>query len=261
MNPLVRLLPVVVLVCAATIAAERARVVESVLPSLDYGPACWSSVDVHNLGERTVTVDLEAHRAGGALVPLTGHAQVTLQLAPGERSSYRMEVAEESGSGWVKIREHIPEPQLSPVIAVTGISECVTANQLRTTAREVVYPTRDPWFAGDVDELHGSLISMVNTTEQAVTAALCYSSGNLYSKPGANQRTMEFAPICSSSMSVQIPPFGARLFPVERDGSSYFAMKTHGQAIVLQMLSPMESGLKMYKVDSTIKFGAEVPQK
>jgi septum formation inhibitor MinC len=45
---------------------------------------------------------------------------------------------------------------------------------------------------------------------------------------------------------------------VERDASTHFSIKTQGEAIVLQMLRPVESGVKVYKVDSTITFGGEI---
>jgi hypothetical protein len=238
----------------STWAHAADRIVESVLPSLDYGPACWSAVNLQNLGDRNVTVEVEAHRESGALVALVGLSQVTIHLSSGEHASYRLEIPEETGSGWMRIRERIPNPQLSPVIAVAGTSECVAANQLRTTARQAAYPTRNPWFSGDSDEMPGNLISLVNTTEKAAKASLCYSSGNLYSVPG----TARLTPICSSSMDVQIPAFGARRFPVEREGSSHFSIKSQGEGIALQMLRPLETGLKVYSVDSTIKFGEEV---
>jgi len=44
---------------------------------------------------------------------------------------------------------------------------------------------------------------------------------------------------------------------VEHEGNSHFSMKTEGDAIVLQMLRPLETGVKIYSVDSTIKFGGE----
>jgi hypothetical protein len=58
---------------------------------------------------------------------------------------------------------------------------------------------------------------------------------------------------------VQIPPFGARELPVTRDGSPHFSLKTQGAAIVLEMLRPVEVDVKIYWVDSTIRFGSEVP--
>lgn len=237
-------------------AGERERVVESVLPSLDYGPACWSQVNIQNLGDRPVTVELQAHRASGALTTLAGLGNMALHLSPGQRESFRLEIAGETGEGWVKLRERVPSAQLSPVVELSGSAECTVANQLRSTPREVAFPVRNPWFAGDAAELRGNLISLVNTSERPAQAALCYSSGNLYSVPSQGRNTPELQPICSN-LNVQIPPFGSLQFPVERDGSSEFSIRTRGDGIVLQMLRPVEAGVKIYSVDSTIQFGGE----
>jgi hypothetical protein len=246
--------PVPLLMLLASAASATERYVESVLPSLDYGSSCWSSVTIQNLGGRAVTVQLEAHRSSGALVALTGLAQTTVTIQSGERYIYRLDISGDNGSGWVKIRERIPSPDLSAVIAVSGASECVVENHLVSTAREVAFPTRNPWFSSDVVELHGNLISLVNASERPALASLCYSSGNLYSLPGKNPSADQLKPICSSAFDVQIPPFAARQFPVEREDSSHFSMKAQGPAIVLQMLRPLGSGVKVYSVDSTIKF-------
>src|SRR5260370_3452305 len=72
-------------------AGERERVVESVLPSLDYGPSCWSTVNVQNLGDRAATVALESHRASGALIALEGLPRMALTLNPCNRSTFRLE--------------------------------------------------------------------------------------------------------------------------------------------------------------------------
>ena len=237
------------LLAATSPASDPGRIVESVLPALAYGPSCWSSLDLHNLGDRVVTVEVEAHRATGALVPLVGHPGVVFNLNPGQSISHRLEIQEETGDAWVKVREQVPSQRLWPVVAVSGTSECAIHNQLRTTAREVAYPTRNPWFSDDVSEIPSNIISVVNASERAARVSLCYSAGNLYSVPGKT-----LAPICSQSFEVQMPPFGARQFPVARDGNSYFSLKTDGSAIVLQMLHPLATGVKIYTVDSTIKF-------
>src|SRR5260370_15723865 len=176
------LLFVLFLTAAVAGAVERERVVESVLPSLDYGPTCWSSLELQTLGDREVTVEIEPDRASGGLVGLVSRTQLAERMKRGERTSYRLEIQEETGSAWVKIRERIPLPQLSSVIAVSGRAECAEENQLRSTPREVAYPTRNPWFSGDIEEMHGNLISLVNTSEFAAKASLCYSAGNLYSR-------------------------------------------------------------------------------
>jgi hypothetical protein len=241
----------VLLTCLASAGQPRERLFESVLPSLPGGPACWSSVDLRNLGDRDVMVEVEAHQASGALIALIGHAQISVRLHPGEQASYKLNVRDETGDAWVKIREIIPSPRLSPVIAAAGTSECVAANQLRTTHRHIAYPLRSPWFSGDISEIPGNMVSMVNTSEHAAKVSLCYSAGNLYSVPGSPG----FHPVCSHSLDVQIPPFGARQFPVRHEGSSHFVLKTEGEAIVLQMLRPIETGVRFYTVDSSIQFG------
>ena len=255
-----RLLLFILLAVTAN-AADPERVVTSILPSLDYGASCWSSVTLTNLGDRLVTVEIEAHRAGGGLTGLTGLNEMVLHLNPGERVSHRLEVTDESGVGWLKVRERIPSPKLSPVIAVSGLSECTVADQLRSTPRELSYPTRNPWFSGDVEEMKGNLISLVNTSERAAQASLCYSEGNLYSVPTAAHPTPELTLVCSKSFDVLIPPYAARQFPVERDGSTHFGIKTMGDAIVLQMLRPLATGVKVYSVDSSVKFGGEFAEK
>jgi hypothetical protein len=239
---------------SAPASQPQERLAESVLPALAYGPACWSSLDLQNLGDRPVIVEVEAHRASGALVPLVGHPQVVFHLNAGERASYRLEIQEGTGDAWVRVREQVPSPRLWPVVAVAGTTECVANNQLRTTSREVAYPARNPWFSGEVSEMPGNVIALVNTSERPAKASVCYSAGNLYSVPGAGQTIPQLTPVCSHFFEVQVPPFGARQFPVERDGNSYFSLKTEGTAIVLEMLRPVATGVKIYTVDSTIKF-------
>ncbi len=246
------------LLAASATAADQERIVTSIVPSLDYGAACWSTLTVANLSDRVVIVELEAHREGGGLVGLAGLSSAVLHLPPGQRATPRLEITDESGQGWLKVREHIPSPKLAPAIAVSAVSECTVHDRLLTTPRQISYPTRNPWFSGDVEEMHGSLISLVNTSEREARASLCYSAGNLYSVPTAAHPAPELTLVCSSSFDVQIPPYAARQYPVEREDSSHFSIKTQGEAIVLQMLRPVESGVKVYKVDSSITFGGEV---
>jgi hypothetical protein len=240
-------------------AADQQRMVTSIIPSLDYGPSCWSSLTLTNLGDRVVTVEVEAHREGGGLIGLVALTPSVLHLSPGEQSTHRLEIADESGQGWLKVREHIPAPKLSPAIAVSAVSECTIHDRLITTPRQLSYPTHNPWFAGDIGEMQGNVISLVNTSEREARAALCYSAGNLYSVPTEGHPAPELSLVCSNSFDVQIPPYAARQFPVEREGSSHFSIKAQGEAIVLQMLRPVESGVKVYTVDSSITFGSEVP--
>ena len=211
---------VLILMAAWLHAADPGRVVTSILPSLDYGSACWSTVTLNNLGDREVTVEIEGHRAGGGLIGLAGLDEMVVHLKPGERVSHRLEVVDEAGVGWVKVRERVPLPILSPVVAISGLSECTVQNQLRSTPRQLSYPTRNPWFSGDVKEMQGDMISVVNTSERAAQASLCYSSGNLYSVPTAPELKL----VCSKAFEVLIPPYAARQFPVQREDSTHFGI-------------------------------------
>lgn len=239
-------------------AQAQERLVESVVPALAFGGRCTSTITMQNLGNRAVTAEVEPHKASGALAPILGHSAISMRLGPGERASYKPQIEEETESAWVKVRERVPAPGLSPVLAVGGATECVIGDRLRSVGRDVVYPTRNPWFSGDVAELSEALVSLINTSERAVRASVCYSSGSLYSVPGSTPASAQLTPVCSAAFDVQVPPFGAREFPVSRDGSTHFSLKTEGPAIVLEMLRPVGASIKMYTVDSTIRFGGEV---
>jgi hypothetical protein len=65
-------------------------------------------------------------------------------------------------------------------------------------------------------------------------------------------------PVCSDSFRVQVPPFGSRRFPVQRGESTHFEMRTEGRGIVLQMLRPVDAWVRLYRVDSSVKFGEVV---
>ncbi|HLJ16765.1 MAG TPA: hypothetical protein VKV15_19880 [Bryobacteraceae bacterium] len=246
-----------VFLCFCLTADASDKVVESVVSALDSGPSCSSSVALQNLGDRPVTVAMEAHKASGALVPFVGHPAIAVLLEAGERLRYKLALEDGSAGAWVMVRETILAPGVSPVVAVSGTTECVTGNQLRTAGRDVAYPSRNPWFSGDVAELPGGVVSLINATDQAARASACYSSGVFYSGP---HPSTELTPVCSTVLDVQVPPFGSRRFPVEREGNSHFSLKTAGSAIVLQMLRPVPANVRMYRVDSTIQFGSEVPQ-
>jgi hypothetical protein len=270
---MLRLWPAVLLLAVSAVRAEQSRtiappikddterVVTSIVPSLDYGASCWSTVTLANMADRVVTVELEAHRQGGGLVGLAGLSSSVLHLPPGQIATPRLEVKDESGQGWLKVREHIPSLKYSPSIAVSAVSECTVHNQLLTTPRQLSYPTRNAWFNGDIEEMHGNVISLVNTSEHEARAMLCYSEGNLYSVPTDAHPSPELSLVCSNQFEVQIPPYAARQFPVEHGASTHFSIKTLGDAIVLQMLRPVESGVKVYKVDSSITFGGQVADK
>jgi hypothetical protein len=215
-------------------------------------------VTLHSLADTPVTVEVEAHRGSGALVPLAGQASQTIDLEPGQQRTYLLVISEETSTAWVKIRERIPPARTAPAVALSGTAYCRSGDGMQTASRDVAYPTKNPWFSGDVAELRGAVITLINTSERPALASACYSSGTLYFMPG-RQSAPDLLPVCSATTDVQIPPFGTREFPVERGGNSHFALKTRGDSIVLQMLRPGEGVTRLFTVDSSIRFGEEVP--
>jgi hypothetical protein len=238
-------------------AAGGSRTVESIVPSLAYGNSCWSSVDLQNLSERQVIAELEPHKESGALVALAGRARTSFSLAPGERASFRLDIAEETAGAWMRVRELVSSPQLSAALAISGSTECISGDQIDTTSRQVAYPLVNPWFSGEVSEISGEVVAVINTSERHATVALCYSLGGLFSNPNESPASAELRPVCSSAAEIQIPPFGTRIFPVTRNGSTRFFLKSSGNAVVLQMLQPLDTAVKMFTVDSSIHFQSE----
>lgn len=247
----------VLLVLSALPACAQEQTVDRVLPALAAGKTCASTIRLQNLGEGTLTVALEAYGENGALVALKDHPTIAVELAPRERATYRLELPDDTAAAWVRVRETAAAARASPVVTVSGSTECLAGDELRTVSREVAFPMCNPWFEGDVSELPGDLLALVNTSAQPATASLCYSAAAFYSVPDG-RRGGELTPVCTASFAVQVPPFSARQFPVERDGSKHFSLRTRGAAIVLQMLRPQGTQVKIYAVDSSIRFGAEV---
>jgi hypothetical protein len=240
------------------------RVVESIVPWLESNSSCWSAVQLQNLGNREVAAEVEAHKSTGALAPLVGHSGIQVHLRAGEHADYKLQLPEQSTGAWVRVRETVPAPQLSPVLAVSGVTECLGgsnpggANELRTTVREVASPVRNPWFSADVTHSDDGIVALINTSESPVQVSGCYSFGVLYSVPHDKHPAPALTPVCSETIRELVPPLGSAQFPVARDGNSHFSLNTKGDAIVLQMLRPAKSSVKVYQVDSTITFGKEV---
>jgi hypothetical protein len=236
----------------------ESRVVESIVPWMAFNSSCWSAVELQNLGDREVAAEVEAHKSSGALVPLTGRTGIQVRLSAGEHVQYKLQLAEETDGAWVRVREKVPSPQLSPVLAISGATECLAANELHSTARDVVWPTKNPWYSGDVADKDDGVIALINTSEKPARVWGCYSFGVMYSVPHNDRPSAELTPVCSETIQEMVPPFGSLQFPVSRGGNSHFSLNTRGDAIVLQMLRPADTSVKVYRVDSTIKFGEEV---
>jgi hypothetical protein len=237
------------------------RVVESIVPWLAYNSSCWSAVELQNLGNRDVKAEVEAHKSSGALAPFAGNAGIEVHLSAGERTQYRLQLEDETTDAWVRVRETVPLPQLTPILAVSGVTECLATDSLRTTVRDVVWPTHNPWFSDEVSQGDDGMLALINTSERPARVAGCYSSGVLYSVPRNDRPPAELTPVCSETIHELIPPFGTRQFPVARGGNSHFSLTTGGDSIVLQMLRPAGASVKLYRVDSTIAFGQEVAGK
>ena len=105
------------------------------------------------------------------------------------------------------------------------------------------------------------IIALINTSERPARVWGCYSAGVLYSVPHDDHSEAELKPVCSETIQELVPPFGSRQFPVARGGNSHFSLTTQGDAIVLLMLRPAGTGMKAFRVDSTITFGKEVPER
>jgi hypothetical protein len=148
----------------------RERVVESIVPWLDYNSSCWSAVELKNLGNREVMAEVEPHKSSGALAAFVGHAEIQVRLSAGEHAEYKLQLPEDSTGAWVRVREKIPAPQLSPVLAVSGATVCLAKDELHTTVREVAWPVRNPWFSGDVSHGDNGIIALINTSERPAQA-------------------------------------------------------------------------------------------
>ena len=79
----------------------------------------------------------------------------------------------------MRVRESISLPELSPVLAVSGATECLVGDELHTTAREVARPVSNPWFSGGVSPDDNGIIALINTSERPDRVSGCYSSGVL----------------------------------------------------------------------------------
>lgn len=90
----------------AASAAAQERTIESVLPALAYGPRCSSTVQLQNLSDRWVIVDVEGHRASGALVPAAGHPEIAVHLGPRERVRYELAERNTMGQSRLMPRRH-----------------------------------------------------------------------------------------------------------------------------------------------------------
>ena len=241
------------LACAATPAADPGGTpFVSVLIPLSYGERCWSTVTLENLRGEPADVDVEGHDGSGALVGLEGTPSMRLHLAPAQKTSLRLHVdGQESAEAWIKVTEAGAER--GPGVAVSGSTECTAQNEVTTVPGAVAFPTRDPWLEGDVDDLQGKMVLVLNSDAAAAAVRVCYSNGSLIEDPrrDAEGRVM---PVCRSTRSIHLPPFALELLPVEREGSSNLTVRASGAALVLKVLKPQPGKTRVFSVDSSIVF-------
>ncbi len=289
-HPLKEMLPIITILAAmAANGAEGAP--PAVVAALRAGAGCFSTVTVTNLSGRDIVAEIQARLETGALTPLEpvetpGGAQPAgeprgqprseprasangrsggpsalpdlegIDFAPHQRRSFRLEGQRETGSTWVGVWE-ADQPGTLPELAVEGLVECLTGDQLRTVPRPAALAMRNPWFTGEVADLTGAVMAVVNTSAHPARVDVCYSAGNLYFVPG-QMPDGRLARLCSWSEDAALPPFGSREFPMERERATEFALHTRGESIVLLVLRPLAAGVRVYRVDSTIRFGTEV---
>ncbi len=186
-----------------------------------------------------------------------GHSGNNVRLSAGERTGYKLQLAGETDGAWVRVREKVPSPQLSPVLAVSGVAECLAGDKLNTADLDVAGSTeplvlrrregRRRWHHRAYQCLRPAGVGLGMLFVRLAVL------GSTQRSPGRTDAAL------FGGIRELVPPFGTRQFPVARGGNSHFSLMTRGDSIVLQMLRPSATGAKTYHVDSTISFGEEVP--
>ena len=232
-------------------APAPSRSVVSVVAPMTYGRQCWSTVELRNLGIRAVAVTVEGHKESGALVGLEGTESTVVKLAPRQRLSLKLRDAEgDEAMGWVRVLEELAGGWDRPVVAVSGKTECLAGEQLRTMAQTVSYPMRNPELESLVEEMPGRVVLLLNSGGEAATVDICYSRGSWTVVD--DQRRM----ICTATSYVQLPPFGLATAPISREGSTEIVVKGTGGELVIRAMRLEAEKTRVYSVDSSIQFGS-----
>lgn len=219
-----------------------------VVADLAASPDCTSRVELRNLGSAPAAVLLEARLDTGALVPLEKQGSIDFKLAPGERREFAVSETGPAAKAWVKLSGE------SQSVAFSGAVECIEGDRLRSVSRPAAYSMRDPWFEIDSADYRGAEVLIVNTAARPALANACYSGGALFSVPSANGPPPPLQPVCLAAREIRIPPYSAARLPVERESTTHFALRTIGEAVVIQPLRPFEGSAHLFSVDSTIRF-------
>jgi ATP-binding cassette subfamily B protein len=106
-----------------------------------------------------------------------------------------------------------------------------------------------------VGEARGRMAMVLNVSEEVATARVCYSRGTVVGRP---EKGGEPERVCTETERLQIPPFGTRMVPLEREGNTRFYLQAKGRAVVLRVLVPLAGAERNFAVDSTVRFGEVV---
>jgi hypothetical protein len=224
-----------------------------VLIPLEFNAQCWSSIVLQNLRGAAVSVEVEAHESGGALLPLEGMTSNPLRLPASGKVTLRLQVPDsEATEAWVKVTESRAGRD-SPSVAVSGATECTNEQAITTVQRAVAFPTHDPWLEADSRDLEGKSILALNASSAPASLRACYSSGNTVSMPKSGGGSRELA-VCDVTRAQYLPPFSLFLIPVEREGSSKLSIRSTGESLVLVVLKPRAGKSHAFNVDSNIVF-------
>jgi hypothetical protein len=197
---------------------------------------------------------VEPHRESGSLAALLGQPGLAIRLAPGEVRKLKLHLPEATENAWAAVRETVPDSGLTPVLAVTGQTDCVAGDHIYSAVREVAHAAANPWFDSDVGEMTDARLVVVNTSAGFAVVSGCYSGGTLVSNPNVPGGAA-LIPLCTHRFREQVGPFSARQFPVTRDGSSHFSLHASGGGVALQMLRLLDAGTQLFQVDTSISFG------
>lgn len=230
------------------------RPVSVVLPELQYTAHCSSEISLHNTSARFVDVDVVGHKSTGALVGLVDRRTNRLRLRPMERVEIKLAI--ENDAGWAEVIEIVPSPRLKAVLAVSGKTECVATNELVTAGREIAPVVSSPHFAIDhsAAALNGMVLLLINASDQPMAWTACYSGGTMISNGSG-----AMVPLCSEFLDRTLGPFQSWRLAASIDGNPLVGFRATGTAVAMQMLAPSAPQVRLYKVQSTIRFDEDRP--
>ena len=238
-----------VVLALLTLLVAQERNFAVVLPELQYSRQCSSEISIHNTGPRFVDLELAGHKASGALVGLVDRKTNRMRLRPSERVAVRLDVVDEVA--WAVVIELVPSPRLQPVLAVSGKTECLDANELLTASREIAPIISDPKFALDYEAaaLNGKVLLLINASNRRMEWKACYSSGTTVSDGNGGMTS-----VCSESLERTLAPYQSSRLPASVDGKPLVRFRATGSGVAMQMLAPSAPQVRLYTVESTIRF-------